>query len=181
MFLGAGRIDASLITDGSNIIVLTYDLVLNSDTLPNSTLDNTATLLGFSALSGGVDYTDGTSNSDWTDDASVATDVPAISKDLLSTGIVDATNALNRAVAGEYITYSVEITIPEGTLPAAQLRDNIDADVRFDQIVSVTPSSADVTTDLAGGFAGVVAPASGTAGNVFLDLGNITTAIPITR
>jgi len=172
--IGAGRVDATTVNDGTNIVVLTYDLVVNTTAAPIELLENDAELLTFGALDSGVDYTAGNNSNKWQDTATVETVTPEIQKDLLSSGIVTTDNPLNRAVAGEYITYKVVMTIPEGTTPAARLQDKIDADVRFHELVSVIPSSADLTTNLAGGFAGVVAPASGTAGTFNLGLGDLT-------
>ncbi len=172
-YIGAGEVDDTLITDGSNIFVLTYDLMVGTNALPISTLENTADLLTFSAIAGGVDYTDGENNPGWTDDASVTTDTPSIDKGLTSSGIIDSTNPLNRAVPGEFIDYQVVITVPEGTFPAAQIRDDLDADVRFHEILGIT-SSADVTTSLANGFSDVVSPTPGTTGLTYFNLGDIT-------
>jgi len=147
VYIGAGRVDSAPVNDGSNIIA---------------------------AVDGGVDYTNGTSSNKWVDDATVETEPLSIQKNLVSSGIIDSTNPLNRAVAGEYITYQVVVDVPEGTVPLLQVRDAIDADVRFDELISVTPSSSAITTDLAGGFGAVSAPASGYSGTVTLDLGNVT-------
>ena len=174
LYLGAGRVDATEVTDGSNIIVLTYDLVVDSSATPLETIENVASLLTYAAVDGGVDYTAGENDASWTDNATVDTETHSIDKSLTSSGIDNSTNPINRVVAGEYITYTVVITIPEGTIPAARVQDHIDADVRFDELISITPSSPSISTDLAGGFAGVTAPASGAAGVLRLDLGNVT-------
>lgn len=115
---------------------------------------------GYSAT-GSVDYT---------------VDTPTLTKRVIDTGIDSANNDnLSQAVVGEYVQYEVAIEIPEGNMPLAELIDTLDVGLAFVSLDSVSVSDPSVvSTDLAGGFAGVVAPAANTTGTFNLDLGNIT-------
>ncbi len=53
---------------------------------------------------------------------------------------------------GEIITYRIELTIPPGTIRNATVTDVLDLGLAFDACVSISPSSGNLTTTLAGGF-----------------------------
>ncbi|MBP7355521.1 MAG: sortase, partial [Longilinea sp.] len=56
---------------------------------------------------------------------------------------------------GETITYQVAMLIPVGSLETMTLTDTLDRGLAFQDCISITTSSPEVTTDIAGGFAGV--------------------------
>jgi fimbrial isopeptide formation D2 family protein/uncharacterized repeat protein (TIGR01451 family) len=79
---------------------------------------------------------------------------------------------------GEQATYTLVLTIPEGTLPNVLIADIMPAGLVLVAFDSITPSSPAVTTDVAGGFAQILADAN--AGLFFddtsfgLDFGTLT-------
>ena len=50
---------------------------------------------------------------------------PEFSKSVVDSGIVDSTNGVSVVVAGEYVTYDLVVTVPEGTTPLAQITDTL--------------------------------------------------------
>ena len=151
LVLERGRTDAAATTDGRNIVVLAYDLVVAEAAVAEDRLENTAELLSFAAFDGGTDYTASSGSSAWIDTAEARVDTVEITKTLVGTSIVTADNARTEAVVGEYVTYEVTLAIPEGSLADANVLDRLDAGLRFDSVSSVTASSSDLRTDLGGG------------------------------
>ena len=68
--------DNTLITDGSNGVIITYDLTLAATTAVNTTIPNTATLSNFAGAEGATDHT----AQDQTDSATVLTASPTFAK-----------------------------------------------------------------------------------------------------
>jgi fimbrial isopeptide formation D2 family protein/uncharacterized repeat protein (TIGR01451 family) len=141
-----GALDQYDPSDGRNILVITYDLVAVSPpdanaVQPRQTITNTATLFYYAGLEGGPDHT----TTDLTDDADVTTRDPAMTKSLVGTSVVTPNNSNTEAVIGETITYSVVITVPEGTINAARVVDTLDLGLRFVSLDSAVASSGAVT------------------------------------
>ncbi|MFK8042274.1 hypothetical protein [Congregibacter sp.] len=63
-----------------------------------------------------------------------------------------------RAHIGELVTYDLVITVPEGTSTSVRVEDRLPNGMAFADVVSIVPSSADVTTSL-GNFNNVLANA----------------------
>ncbi|MEL7062087.1 MAG: isopeptide-forming domain-containing fimbrial protein, partial [Acidobacteriota bacterium] len=123
-----------------------------------------------------------------TDDASVTVAEPSIAKAI--TGVVPAYQASapfgnNEPVhIGEVVEYTVTIEVPEGTSTNATLFDQLDQGLAFVAVDSIV-ADAGVTTDIAGGFPGVLGAAAITATNaaavnqdrrLTLDFGTLTSA-----
>jgi fimbrial isopeptide formation D2 family protein/uncharacterized repeat protein (TIGR01451 family) len=140
-------------TNGLNIIVITYDLQATYDLTPGQALTNTGTLSNYAGSEGGPDHTP----TDLTDTAISTAAFPVLSKTLVGTEIVNAVNGNTQAVIGELITYTVSVTVPEGTTPNAVLTDTLDSGLAFvDQLsasapVSVTLTGSTAPSALAGG------------------------------
>ncbi|MFN2275277.1 MAG: hypothetical protein ACK2TX_10565, partial [Anaerolineales bacterium] len=68
---------------------------------------------------------------------------------------------------GEILTYEIVLNIPPGTISDVQVEDVLDRGLAFVDCISITPSSANLSTTLAGGFNLACTPDSGdpTAGN----------------
>ncbi|PWH18671.1 MAG: hypothetical protein DDG60_00110 [Anaerolineae bacterium] len=128
---------------GNNVIVITYDLRMRSDVSPG-TYPNTATLVNYSGSEGGPNFLPQPQS----DDATVTTDDPLLAKTLVGTEINTPQNSNTQAVIGEFVTYTVTLTAPEGTLPNAQIVDTLDAGLAFVDLQSVVVSNPD--TDGAG-------------------------------
>ncbi len=159
----------AVIGDGSNVIVITYDMeVLENTALAK--LTNTAAVTEYAAEEGGPDFTGPGSI---TDPAEITIGPDNIfAKSLVGTSINDVAsggqNAANEAVIGEIVTYSVTLTVPEARMPNARIVDSLDSRLAFVEMVGVT-TSAGVS------FTGSTVPAVTNNGQtVTFDLGTIT-------
>lgn len=142
--IGAGSVGGVPVQDGSNIVIITLDL-LSSGNLVNQIMTDVATLESYAGDEGGPNFVpDGLA-----DDANVQIASPTMTKELVSTEIVNTINTNNEAVIGELVTYRVRITIPEGTTPDATLLDTLDPELAFVELVS---SSVPASVILDGGF-----------------------------
>ncbi len=137
-------------TTGANIAVIAYDLQVISTVAPKTTILNTAALTKYSGSPGPTapNFV-GAVTSQISDTATVTTLLPANAKVLTSTSLTSATNDTTHAVIGEIATYTVTVTVPEGTTPGAHLIDTMDVGLDFVDVTSVTSSSG-VTIDLSG-------------------------------
>ncbi len=142
------------ITNGSNTLVVLYDVTLQSTVTPNQTLPNTATITTYSNNDGGQDLTDPAiidNATDPTDSASVVSRLPLTGKTLVSTEITAPGNngtggAGAQATIGELITYQVTLTVPEGSTPGAQIVDTLEQGLAFVDITDVQLSSNSLST-----------------------------------
>jgi len=126
--------DGSPVNTGRNIAVITYLVTLNTSVQVGQTLTNTATLFNYAGTEGGPDHT----VNDPTDTASVTITKPLLSKALTSTNQTFTTDP-NVAV-GEMVTYTITITVPEGTTPNAVFSDTLDPGLAFVSCDSITAS-----------------------------------------
>ena len=127
-----GKAAADLAGNGSNIIVITYDLSADNTVRPGTVPVNNARLSEFSAREGGTDFTAvGDEKAQWSDTATVTIATPSVDKSIVSTSIAATGSAeLNAGrvdlVVGEQVTYQVVIHLGEGTT-VATLTDNLPA------------------------------------------------------
>lgn len=70
------------------------------------------------------------------DSAIVAVAQPTVTKALVTTSIVNASNSAAQAVIGETATYTVTMKIPQGRTPAARLIDSMGPGMAFVRVVS---------------------------------------------
>ncbi|MBB5212680.1 isopeptide-forming domain-containing fimbrial protein [Microbulbifer hydrolyticus] len=138
--------DTGPTTDGSNIIVITYDLIATDAVQPGQIIENTATVEEYGGVDEGNDYTEGNTNINWQDDATVTLRENDVSKTLDGTSINSPNNADDEAVIGEVITYTLTLTIAEGVSPSASIVDTLDDGLVFLGITDVTTSSSDLTS-----------------------------------
>ncbi|MFQ3633603.1 isopeptide-forming domain-containing fimbrial protein, partial [Roseiflexus sp.] len=131
------------VTNGSNTVIITYDVTLGDDVEPNQEIINTATLTNVATSDGGID-----DPADPSDTARVIVSLPAISKVLTATEIEHSTNTREQTVIGELITYTLTITVPEGATITATLTDTLDAGLAF---VDVTGAAASPALSFTGG------------------------------
>ncbi|MFN8381401.1 MAG: sortase [Anaerolineales bacterium] len=170
-----GACQAHTVGAGKNVIIITYDLEVRPDVTPGTQF-NTATLVNYAGSDGGPNHVPSTPP---TDTAS-STVLASLTKQLVSTEINNANNSNAQAVIGELVTYRLTTTVPEGRVPTATVTDHLDGGLAFVSCTNVTPSSTDVTTDLASGsnFSGACADiaVSNNGQDVTFNLGNITNA-----
>jgi fimbrial isopeptide formation D2 family protein/uncharacterized repeat protein (TIGR01451 family) len=173
--LGAlgGRRDASgaATAPGSNVLIVTYDARLQSGVEAGATLSSAATLARFAATEGGTDL----ATTDPTDAASIVVALPSVDKVIVGTSEPAGTTAGLDVVIGERITYEVTLTMPEGTLTAAEFVDTLDPGLSFVSIDSIS-ASAGVSFDGGLPLPSAVFPVSagGDANRVTVPLGTIT-------
>ncbi|MBC7256474.1 MAG: hypothetical protein H5T66_10280, partial [Chloroflexi bacterium] len=122
-----GALDPYHPTSGRNIAIILYDAQLTSAVRPLENLVNTATLYHYAGVEGGPDHT----LTDRTDTATVSVAAPRAGKQLVGTEINLAPNDNTEAVIGEMITYTLRVTIPEGTTPNATIVDTLDDGLAF--------------------------------------------------
>ncbi len=173
--VGEGVCQAHDPNSNNDVIIITYDLQVKPDVHPGETI-NTMHLMSYAGAEGGPNHL----AADLTDDAH-GTMVADFAKTLDSTEVVTSDNGNDEVAIGEIVTYKLTATIPEGTIPNAQMSDHLDGGLAFVRCVSVTPSSSDVTTDLTSGndFSGVCSndvTVTNNGQDVTFDLGNITNA-----
>ncbi|MDW8148897.1 MAG: isopeptide-forming domain-containing fimbrial protein [Roseiflexaceae bacterium] len=125
------------VTNGSNTVIITYDVTLGDNVAPNQEIINTATLTNVATTDGGIDDL-----LDPSDTAQVTIRRPAIAKVLTATEIENATNTRQQVVIGELVTYTLTLTVPEGVTTNAILTDTLDAGLAFVDVTGVTASPA---------------------------------------
>ncbi|MCX7545781.1 isopeptide-forming domain-containing fimbrial protein [Marinicella gelatinilytica] len=138
---------------GTDTALVTVNCTVASAVEIGSTLTNTATA-DYASQSGAVNFPS------VSDNATATIGQPTMDKTIVSvTPNVDSDNGT--ITIGEVIQYQVEVTIPEGVSSNAVVTDQLDNGLTFLSFDSIVPSSGDITTDVAGGFAAVLAGASG--------------------
>jgi uncharacterized repeat protein (TIGR01451 family)/fimbrial isopeptide formation D2 family protein len=70
------------------------------------------------------------------DSAIVTVAQPTVTKALVTTSIVNASNSATQAVIGETATYTVTMKLPQGRTPAAQLIDTMGPGMAFVRVIS---------------------------------------------
>ena len=70
------------------------------------------------------------------DSAIVTVAIPTVTKELVTTSIVNASNSATQAVIGEKATYTVTMKIPQGRTPAAQLIDAMGSGMAYVRTIS---------------------------------------------
>lgn len=111
--------------DGSNIIVITYDLQLDTSVQPDTLYTNNATLSNYSSQDAGVNYADGSEQ----DSATATVTQVSASKSVVTTS--EAHTAGTDVAIGEIVRYRLQMQIPEGTSPNLQLRDRLPNGMTF--------------------------------------------------
>ncbi|WP_346837710.1 isopeptide-forming domain-containing fimbrial protein [Microbulbifer sp. SAOS-129_SWC] len=160
-------------TDGSNVIVIVYDLQATVAVQPHQEITNTATLEAYGGIEGGNDYTAGNSNIDWQDDAVVDIRDNSVSKELVDTSINSSTNASNEVVIGETATYSLTIEVAEGTTPSASIVDTLDTGLEYIGGITVTNNSGNIQNDSGSTWSQADLTVTNSGQQVTFDLGDL--------
>lgn len=158
-------------SDGSNSIVILYDLTVDVDAQASSTIQNTASVTNYAGLNGGQNHIPGGIS----ESALVIIDAPEIVKTVTNTQFDNSTAdavGTNDGIAtiGEWVEYTLVITLPEGVTAGSTIVDTLDAGLSFVSVMSVT-YGIDVSSDST--------PATGTGvsagvGPNFVTLGNVS-------
>ncbi|PIE01432.1 MAG: hypothetical protein CSA81_11995, partial [Acidobacteria bacterium] len=136
----------------SHTILVTYQCTLDSGVEPGLNILNT----------GSVTWASGSGETPFdpvTEDATIAVSQPGLDKSLTTITPAYAGN-MTEAHIGEILTYTVVATLPEGVSNNVQFSDVLDEGLAFVDVVSITASSTDVSTDVGSGFSGVLAAAT---------------------
>ena len=192
--------DAATAGNGSNILIVTYDLLADSTVRPSTAHPNDADITGFAANEGGANFASfGEAKPEWSDTAKVTIAAPTLAKSIVATSIAETGSAeLNVTrpdlVIGEQVTYQMIIHLGEGTT-AATLTDNLPASlasgflgVVSSRVVSIGGNSSSGATSggnlsgssLAVGAAGVVSDSNfvdGTNDRVVFNFGTLANAV----
>ncbi len=159
--------DATTAGDGSNIIVLTYDLELAVAVTPDTIYTNTGLIDEYGAVEGGNDHTAGSSSAQWTDDATVETLNFVPTKTLISTS--EAHTSGSDVAIGEIVRYQLAVEIPEGTMDNLQFDDNLPNHLQFiddgTATVAFVSTSGITSNDVAGALNLAVAAGANVVGS----------------
>ncbi|MEW5716992.1 MAG: isopeptide-forming domain-containing fimbrial protein [Chloroflexota bacterium] len=165
-----GVCQSHTVGNGKDVILITYDLLVSNLISASLPIKNVGTLANYSGSPGGENFTPpgGITNT-----ATVTVAAPAITKSFISTNITQTTGA-NVAI-GEQVTYTLSITIPEGTTTNALVTDTLDSGLAFISCASIAPSNPVSVTSSVGFGAACASPTVTSAGRVVtFNLGDIT-------
>ncbi|MGF6494839.1 fimbrial isopeptide formation D2 family protein [Luteibacter sp. 621] len=131
--LAAGRPGTAADNSGANVIVITYDVVVDGNVPASSTLGSTATLSNYASVDGGADFTP----VDATDTAVEQVAAPSLSV-VYAGGTLDdgdssaAHTTGSDLVVGESMLYDIVVTLPEGSTGSLDIDSLIPAGMRLD-------------------------------------------------
>ena len=132
-------------TDGSNRLVVQYDLQATEVVHAGSVSSSCAQLVSYTAIPRGNSY----ATDSMTDDATETIVTPTFQHTLVSTDQASTTG--NQVVIGETVTYSVLVTIPEVTMSNTAVEINVPRGLAIKNVVGVkVDSSLSLTTTDAG-------------------------------
>lgn len=115
--------------------LVTVNCTLQATVTPGETLTNTASVTWVSTA-GGTELFPAQQ-----DDATITIDIPQLRKSVVGVTPGYSGNLL-RPHVGELVTYELQVTVPEGTSANARLEDVLDAGLAHVDVLSVTASSA---------------------------------------
>ncbi|MEJ8846351.1 VCBS domain-containing protein [Variovorax rhizosphaerae] len=174
-----GRAGTTGDTSGANMIIITYDVVVDAAIESSRTLSSTATLTNYAGAAGGGDFTP----ADLTDIAGEQVAVPVITK-LFANGTLDDTDSSSASttgadvVIGETMLYDIVVTLPEGTATNLRVDDLVPPGMKLDmsfngigyEIITTAAGSGALTADYNGTVTGgTPTGVGGTAGDDGVD------------
>ena len=116
--------------DGSNVIVITYDLQVDPNVQPGQVILNRGTLTSYAGEEGGTNHVDPAGPP--FDQASVTAALPALEKTVVATSAAHTDETATPPVAiGEIVRYRLAVRIPEGAWTNVQIRDRLPPGLRF--------------------------------------------------
>ena len=142
-----GRSGSTSITDGSNLVIITYDVTVAANIGASRTLESSASLTNYASIDGGTDFTP----DDLIDKAGEQVAAPAV-KTVYAGGTLDdgdssATHTHGSdLVVGESMLYDIVVTMPEGSTGNLRIDDFIPAGMRLDTSFNGTGYEIIVTT-----------------------------------
>ncbi|WP_052448056.1 DUF4347 domain-containing protein, partial [Aeromonas bivalvium] len=128
----AGRDGSSADAAGSNLIVISYEVVVADAIQASSTLETSAVLSHYASVDNGQDFTP----TDLTDNAGQQVAAPTISIDFTGGDATNASSAGHTSgtnlVVGESMGYDIVVTLPEGSTQQLNIDDLIPPGFRLD-------------------------------------------------
>jgi len=125
---------------GTNIVVVTYDLMVDPAIEPPDVVPNTATLENYAGADGGPNHVDNPLQTPaYHDQATPTVAQPVIDKTFINTNQAHTTGT--NITVGEIFTYTVTVDIPEGVSPDAYMDDWMDWGLAFVDMVAITNSN----------------------------------------
>ncbi|GAB4429363.1 MAG: hypothetical protein OHK0015_13220 [Chloroflexi bacterium OHK40] len=113
--------------DGSNVIIITYDLQVDPSIEPGQTVLNRATLERYAGAEGGTNHVP--SSNKPSDEAAVTSALPELAKSLVASS--ESHTAGTDLAVGEIARYRLAVTVPEGAWSNFQLRDRLPDNLQF--------------------------------------------------
>lgn len=165
-----GAIDQYDPLDGRNLLVITFDLEVDSSVTPGSVLDNKTTLMNYSGVEGGRDFTDPDPShaNDPMDIGRVTTRGLGLTKSLVRTS--EPGTPGSQLTIGEIARYRLVVELPEGQTPNFAITDLLPPSLQYVHDLTATlafvANGAGISSSLAS-LAG-----AGVAGNE-LNLGSL--------
>lgn len=167
-----GRAGSQADLNGSNVVVITYDVTVDSAIAASSTLQSAAALLRYASVDNGNNFTSGQ-----TELAGEQVAAPTV-KVVYAGGTLDNSDSSashtngSDLVIGESMLYDIVVTLPEGTTRTLRLDDLIPAGLRLDtsfngrgfEIILSASESAALSADFAGNIS--TTTITGTNGNL---------------
>ena len=177
--LGPGKLsDGTVIDNGKNIAVVTYDLQIRPTVAPLDVIPNTGKVTNYASIEGGPNFVSAGGIKDGTD---VTIQGPEVSKTLVRTSIENTYNAINQAVIGEIATYNLRIDVPRGTTPNAVITDTLSKALGFVKVTNIQ-TDAGVTIGNTTGANNPTLSTDGSGNNIAtFNLGDITNINPDTQ
>ncbi len=167
-----GALDPYDPTNGRNIAVITFDLRVDGPSdpapvAPRQQLVNTTTLFNYAGAEGGPDHT----LSDPSDTATATIASPAVAKAI--TAIVPNGTGGASTTAGDIVTYTITVTLPEGVTPGLTLTDRLPTGFQYvSGSVTVVPGSFNGTVTSSPAVSVSGTPATGQI--VTMSFGNVS-------
>lgn len=170
---GQDREHGTQVTDGSNVLIITYDALALADIAAGKVITSTAEVVDYAGVDGGADHLPGTSKI--SDTASVSTNAPTVKVVFKDGSLSDDDSSASHTtgadmVIGESMDYDIVVTLPEGTthdlVVSALVPDGMMLDTSYNgglgyEIISVAGGAG--SGALSGDFVGSALSVSGTS------------------
>jgi len=155
----------AVVNNGSNMVVITYDLQLLPGVLPSDVIPNTATVTNYATTEGGPNFVPGGIS----DSTTVTVMAPKVEKTLDGTSIPE--NGVDKAVIGEKAVYTLRVLLPPGTTTDTLVVDSLPPGLAFTEMVGSPVVDPGVTISNANWATPAVTNSGRT---VTFDLGTVT-------
>ena len=169
----AGRAGSANDLAGSNVVVITYDVVVVDGVAASSTLQSAATLARYASVEGGANFTEGDIERAVQQVAAPAIRIVYADGSLDNGDSTAAHTQGNAQAIGEAMTYDIVVTLPEGETRSLRIQDFIPDGMQLDmsfangagyQLITLANGSGALSANFAGTL--LVANVGGIGGTV---------------